>query len=33
MVARNSGVPDYAPFVAGGKTTLGVETPVYAGRA
>ncbi len=31
MVARNSGVPDYAPFVAGGNTTLGVETPVYAG--
>jgi diguanylate cyclase (GGDEF)-like protein len=31
MTARNSGVPDYAPFVEAGNTTLGIETPVYAG--
>jgi diguanylate cyclase (GGDEF)-like protein len=31
MAARNSGVPDYAPFVEAGNTTLGIETPVYAG--
>ncbi len=31
IVARNSGVPSYAPFVEQGNTTLGIETPVYAG--
>jgi diguanylate cyclase (GGDEF)-like protein len=28
---RDSGLASYAPFQAGGSTTLGVSTPVYAG--
>jgi diguanylate cyclase (GGDEF)-like protein len=31
MTARDQGTSSYAPFVAGGTTTLGVETPVYRG--
>jgi diguanylate cyclase (GGDEF)-like protein len=33
MTARATGVPSYAPFIAGATTTLGVETPVYLGAA
>ncbi|HEY2436755.1 MAG TPA: EAL domain-containing protein [Solirubrobacteraceae bacterium] len=29
--ARDSGASNYAPFVAGEATTLGVQTPVYSG--
>jgi diguanylate cyclase (GGDEF)-like protein len=28
---RDTGQPSYAPFIVGGSTTLGVETPVYQG--
>jgi diguanylate cyclase (GGDEF)-like protein len=31
LAARDSGASSYAPFVAAATTTLGVETPVYAG--
>ncbi len=31
VATRNSGSPSYAPFVDGGTTALGVETPVYRG--
>jgi diguanylate cyclase (GGDEF)-like protein len=31
IAARDTGQPSYAPFKAGGETTLGVETPVYRG--
>ena len=31
IAARDSGQPSYAPFMNGGQTTLGVETPVYRG--
>jgi diguanylate cyclase (GGDEF)-like protein len=31
IAARDTGASNYAPFVAGEATTLGVQTPVYAG--
>jgi diguanylate cyclase (GGDEF)-like protein len=31
IAARDTGLPSYAPFKAGGQTRLGVETPVYRG--
>jgi diguanylate cyclase (GGDEF)-like protein len=31
IAARDSGQPSYAPFMSGGQTTLGVETPFYRG--
>jgi diguanylate cyclase (GGDEF)-like protein len=31
FATRSTGLPSYAPFAAGGSTTLGVETPVYRG--
>jgi len=31
VIGRDTGQPSYAPFMTGGETTLGVETPVYAG--
>ncbi len=31
VAGRDTGLPSYAPFMAGGGTTLGIETPVYRG--
>ncbi len=31
VAGRDSGVPNYAPFMASGETMLGIETPVYRG--